>query len=231
MHYRLALEDIEPQHWIAWMLDLPGCYSSGITETVAVKDAPDRIADYCQWLSEHDPSMTVPEGPYEIEVVETFHSFPSPDDPDYLVNAFFEDDLHPLAAPDVKMALQLFDWTGQDLYSILDTARPDQLCAPIDREIHKSILGIVEHIARAENWYFDQLDLGMVPAELPEETLELLEAVRSNARSQIPKLLRVETITENCGERWSARKVIRRTLWHERDHTQHIATLLLTLPG
>ncbi|MDW8214000.1 MAG: hypothetical protein RMJ55_10615 [Roseiflexaceae bacterium] len=28
------------------------------------------------------------------------------------------------------------------------------------------------------------------------------------------------------GEVWSARKVVRRALWHERDHTQHIARLL-----
>jgi hypothetical protein len=27
------------------------------------------------------------------------------------------------------------------------------------------------------------------------------------------------------GETWSARKVMRRTLWHERDHTAHILKL------
>jgi len=28
-----------------------------------------------------------------------------------------------------------------------------------------------------------------------------------------------------AGEVWSARKVLRRSLWHERDHTQHILQL------
>jgi hypothetical protein len=27
------------------------------------------------------------------------------------------------------------------------------------------------------------------------------------------------------GETWSARKVLRRAMWHERDHTQHIRKL------
>jgi hypothetical protein len=28
-----------------------------------------------------------------------------------------------------------------------------------------------------------------------------------------------------AGETWSARKVLRRSLWHRRDHTAHIAKL------
>ena len=33
-------------------------------------------------------------------------------------------------------------------------------------------------------------------------------------------------ITEDRDELWSSRKVLRRALWHERDHTQHIRQLL-----
>jgi hypothetical protein len=28
MRIRIAVEDIEPNHWIAWAFDLPACYSS-----------------------------------------------------------------------------------------------------------------------------------------------------------------------------------------------------------
>lgn len=28
MRFRLAVEDIEPQHWVAWALDLPVCRSA-----------------------------------------------------------------------------------------------------------------------------------------------------------------------------------------------------------
>jgi uncharacterized damage-inducible protein DinB len=229
MPHRCAVEDIEPQHWIAWMLDLPACFSSARTEKEALERALDRITQYYTWITDHDPSISVPDGPFEIEVVETFHSFPSPEDPDYVVNAFFEDDRRPLTVWDVDVALRLFNWTRQGLHNVLRSARPDQLLTTIDNEVHKSILGIVGHIAQAENWYFNHLDLGLEPSELPEDALERLEAVHANTHSQLVELIGMDTIAENYGERWSPRKVVRRALWHERDHTQHIRKLLSAL--
>ena len=212
------------------MLDLPCCFSSARNEKEALERAPDRITQYYSWITDHDPSMSVPDGPFEIEVVETFHSFPSPEYPDYLVNAFFEDDRRPLTASEVETALRLFNWTRQDLQNVLESARPDQLLITIDNEVHKSILGIVGHIAHAENWYFNHLDLGLEPSELPEDALERLAAVCANTRFQLIELMGVGTIKENYGEHWSPRKVVRRALWHERDHTQHIRKLLSALP-
>jgi hypothetical protein len=226
MRHRLAVEDIEPHHWIAWILDLPACFSSARTEKEALRRVPECIAKYYTWVTDRNPSLPVPSGSFDLEVVETFRSFPSSEDPEYLVNAFFEDDRRPLTALDVNKTLQLFDWTRQDLQSLLDSARPDQLFASIDNKVHNSILGIIDHIARAENWYFDQLGLGLEHSKLTEDVLEGLKAVRANTRSQLVDLIAVDTITENCGERWSPRKVVRRALWHERDHTQHIAKLL-----
>ena len=46
MHIRLAVEDIEPNHWIAWALDLPACYSSARTMADAITHAPKKIAEY-----------------------------------------------------------------------------------------------------------------------------------------------------------------------------------------
>jgi len=230
MRYRLAVEDMEPQHWIAWMLDLPACFSSARTEEQALKHAPGQIAKHHSWLSDHDPSTPIPSGSFDIELVETFHSFPSPQDPEYLVNAFFEDDRRPLNQQDVDMALRLFEWTRQDLMDVLQSVKSDQLKEPLPGEVHGSILGILAHIAGAENWYLGQLELGLKSSELPEDVLERLEAVRTNTRSQLVKLVDLDTITESYGEKWSPRKILRRALWHERDHTQHIAKLLSTLP-
>ena len=230
MVYRCALEDIEPNHWIVWVLDLPACFSSGKTEKVALKGTPLRIAEHHKWLSAHDPTLPVPTGPFDLEIIESFRSFPSPEDPDYLVNAFFMDDRRPLSNSDADLALRLFEWTRADLMNVLDRTRPDQLHAALPGEIHNSILGIVEHMARAENWYFEQLDLGLEPSEIPNGALEKLEVFRANTRSQLMKFIDSDRVVEHYGERWSPRKVIRRALWHERDHTQHIAKILSTLP-
>lgn len=230
MPYRLAVEDIEPDHWIVWMLDLPACFSSGRTEKEAVSAAPNRIADYYRWCWGQDPSLPVPDGPFDTEIVESFRSFPSPEDPDCLVNAFFWDDRRPLTIWDVDAILRLFDWTRQDFKQLLDLITPDQLETSISNEKFQSIIGIVAHIANAENWYFSQIHVGLEQSDLPEGVFERLEATRENTRSQLAGLIGLEKVMENCGERWSPRKVIRRALWHERDHTQHIAKILSALP-
>jgi predicted RNase H-like HicB family nuclease/uncharacterized damage-inducible protein DinB len=229
MRYRMAIEDIEPNHWVAWVLDLPGCFSSAQTQADAVARAPERITAYYSWLGSHDSSLPVIAGPVEIEIAETFRSFTSKQDSEYLVNAFFEDDRRPPHYWDVVVALRLLHWTRQDLLHVIQSLTQEQLHQPIAGQVSGSIAGVLRHVAGAENWYFGQLGLELDRAQLPADSLEMLSAVRANTYVQLPKLVGNEQITESCDELWSARKVIRRTLWHERDHTQHIAHLVTQL--
>jgi hypothetical protein len=224
MRIRLAVEDIEPRHWIAWVLDLPACYSSAGTMVDAIAHAPQKIAEYFSWVLKHDNSYPVVIEPIEVQIVETFQSRISREDPEYIVNAFFEDDRRPLGYWEVEIALRLLDWTRQDLLKVLQLIPPEQLTQAIPGEARGSIAGILNHIAGAENWYFGQLGLGM--GFLHDDPMEKIDAVRGNTRKQLVKLVGDEQMIQNCGELWSGRKIVRRTLWHERDHTQHILQLL-----
>ena len=224
MRIRLAVEDIEPNHWIAWVLDLPACYSSAGTGTDAIEHAPTKIAEYFVWLSKHDSSLPAASEPTEIQVVETFHSRASREDPEYIVNAFFKDDRRPLGYWEGEIALRLLDWTHQDLLGVLQSIPHKQLKKPISGEVHGSLVGILDHIAIAENWYFGQL--GLEKGDLPGDPLEKIEVVRSNTKDQLVKLIGDVRVKKNCDEVWSGRKIVRRTLWHERDHTQQILQLL-----
>ena len=224
MHIRLAVEDMEPDHWIAWALDLPACYSSARTMVDAIAQAPKKIAEYFSWVSSHDNTYPVVMEPFEVQIVETFQSRISREDPEYIVNAFFEDDRRPLGYWEVELALRLLDWTRQDLLKVLQSTLLEKVNRTIPGEVRGSIAGILNHIAGAENWYFGQLGIGM--GVLPEDPLEKINAVRSNTRKQLIKLAGDMRVVQNCDELWSGRKIARRTLWHERDHTQHIMQLL-----
>lgn len=223
MRYRLAVEDVEPNHFVAYVLDLPACYSSAPNEAQAISLAPVRIAEHLGWLARHE-GRTATKSPLEAQVFETFHSYPSARDPEYIVNAFFEDDRRPLSADEVAMILRLLEWTRADLLKLIAPLTAEHLYKPINGESLGSIAGVLNHIAGAENWYFSHLHLGL--EHLPADARTRLEAVRLNARAQLPQLIGDERITQNYDELWSARKVTRRTLWHERDHTQHLAQLL-----
>jgi predicted RNase H-like HicB family nuclease len=230
MRCRLAVEDIEPNHWVVWALDLPACFSSGHTRTEAIAKAPQRIEAYFAWLTNHDSSLPTISRAFEVDVVETFRAFVSEEDPEYLVNGFFEDDRLPLTYWDVEVALRLLLWTRHDLLNVLRLVTREELSRPIAGEIRGSICGILKHIAGAENWYLDQLGFALCQAQIPADPLPLLETVRANTRAQLVKLVGDERLVKGQGsELWSARKVIRRALWHECDHKQQIERLLMQL--
>ena len=102
----------------------------------------------------------------------------------------------------------------------------DQLDRSIPGEVQGSIRGILNHLAWAEWWYFDRLNLAFKEEEMPEDVMSMLEIVRAHTRRQLSQLAGNTTITERTGEQWSARKIVRRTLWHERAHTQQIIRYL-----
>ncbi|MDX1662912.1 MAG: hypothetical protein R3272_03900 [Candidatus Promineifilaceae bacterium] len=224
MRYRFAVEDMEPDHWVAWSLDLPGCYSAGSTEAQAVGLAPERIGAYRQRLVARGVSGWPLAGPIDVEVVERFRAFACAHDPDYLVNAFFEYDRRPLDGTEISLALQLLAWNRQALLELVGGLGPEELAASVADRNDWRVSHILAHIAGAENWYFGHLDMDL--HTLPEEPLARLAAARANTVDRLAQLIGIERITLNCDEKWSPRKVLRRTLWHEQDHTQQLAKLL-----
>ncbi len=231
MCYRLAVEDVEPDHYVCWVLDLLGCFSSGRDVSAAVAGAPAAITDYYVWIRRQDSSVPVVTGPFEVTVVEEFRAQPSSEDPEYLVNAFFDDDRRPLSYWEVAAGLRLLGWSRQDLLNVVEILLPEELHQPISGEDRGTIAGVLTHVAGAENWYFGQLDRSIKESALPDDTFARLEAVRANSRSQLISMIADGRIVEHRGERWSARKVLRRTLWHERDHVRHIVQLAERLRG
>jgi uncharacterized damage-inducible protein DinB len=211
MIYAVGVEDIEPDHWVAWAFAHPGLTGKGSTPDEAVASL--RTA-----LREGD-----------IQVTEQFRAYPSEEDPDYLVNAFFEDDRRPLANDEVRTALDELEKSRQELLLLVSRVPLDVLAQPIPGETFGSVQGILRHIARAGWWYCDRLDSAAAWTTLPDEPFAALAVSRDNTRAWLPTLVGDERTATLQGETWSARKVLRRTLWHERDHTQHITARLTGL--
>lgn len=227
MRYRLAVEDMEPDRWIAWVIDLPGCFSPGLTESEAIAEARACVEAYFSWLKSRDDGLPTAGERFDTRVVETFHSFPSPERPDYIVNALFEDDRRPLSYWDVWAALRLLKWTREDLLAAIRGTTEERLNAPLPREIGGSVAGVLRHVAGAENWYLWQMEMAVPREKLPEDTLAMLAAVRANTRTRLPELAGDDRVVKgDGGELWSGRKVVRRALWHERAHTRHVRRLL-----
>lgn len=218
MSHRLALEDIEPGHWVAWDLDQFGCFSSARTRAAALAEAPRAIRTHARWLAAHG-GPAAPLERVQTRLVEEFASFL--DDDDYRVNACFEDDRRPLMSADVERALWLLDCSRRDLRALLVRAAAEEVGAG---GVRGEVRLLARHIAQAERWYFESL--GLDQAALAADPLVALERVRAQTRRWLPDLVGDDRVIKRQGERWSARKVVRRTVWHERDHTGQIARLL-----
>lgn len=225
MPYHLGVEDMEPNHWIAYVFDLPGCTSSAETRDGAVLLAPARIAEFFEWRKRHGrPSPLEDEG-IVTQVAEGARSYPDKDDPEYIVNAFFEDDRRPLKRDEIDDVLWLAEQTRADLLTVVRQISDERRRQRTGEERFKNINSILMHVAWADWWYFDRLGLAFPRDDMPQEPLAALDKVRTHTVRQLPILAGDTQLVERSGERWTARKVVRRMLWHERDHTQHIAKL------
>lgn len=225
MPYHLGVEDMEANHWVAYVFDLPGCYSSAETQDGAVLLAPARIAEYFDWRVRHGRPSPLADQGIVTQVDEVFLSYPDKDDPEYIVNAFFQDDRRPLKPDDVDDIRWLLEQTRADLLAVIEQITLTKRKKQISGERFKHINGILSHVAWAEWWYFDRLGLAFERKQMPKDPLEALAQVRAHTVVTLPALAGDTRVVERSGEQWSARKVVRRTLWHERDHTQHISKM------
>lgn len=199
----VGIEDIEPGHWVAWVLAIPGCYASGPTEQDVLAGVPDA------WRAETGRDMPGP-----LRVVERWRGVPAADDPDFIINATFSDDRRPLNAGEIE--------TG--IARIIENHRRF-LKVVTGRDLTGEIAEIVRHLATAEQWYLANLDL--VPdGDRPDDPLERFAWIRAFTLRALPTLADRDMVADCGGEKWTPRKVLRRTIWHERDHTQQIATIL-----
>jgi hypothetical protein len=223
MAYIVCAEEMDGR-WIAHVPDLPGCFSTHKDRDVAIKGVPASIESYTLWCQRHGLRVSGLAGPMMVSEVIRAWTY----EDEYEVNAFFASDRPPVVPEEVQEFRRLLEMTGQDLLAAVDGLAPEQLNKEFAGE-RWSILGILRHVANADLWYLDRLGLAQPQSELPEEVLPRLQTVRAHLVASLPALSSRTGVVALSGEMWSARKVLRRALWHERDHTDHILKLRAVL--
>ena len=219
MPYVVCAEEMEAR-WIAHIPDLPGCFSSADERDEAIGAAPKAVEAYVAWCAAAGIRISGVSPPMVVsEVVRAWQY-----EPEYEVNAFFAADRPPVAADELPEYQRLLEAARRDLLQAVDGLDPEAMQRPIPGE-RWPLGGIVHHVARSELWYLDRLGLAFPRGELSPEPLEAIQQVRQRMMTVLTALSGQTGVVALAGEVWSARKVLRRTLWHERDHTQHIVKL------
>ncbi len=222
MTYKIGLEIIEPDNWVAFVFDFPGCFSQAKIQIECIDNIPNAITEYLNWCEGYETAES--EHEIQFEITEKFTELKYQDD--YTINAFFEHDKKPLTQDDIYRIEWILNLTRKDLMNVIQTAKPEQLKQTIERERQTNIIGILKHIATAELWYWESLALAFPRDELPRDIIASLHKTRTHTLLNLEKLINNDNINERRGEKWSARKIIRRLLWHERIHTRQIERYL-----
>ncbi len=224
MIYHIGVNDIEPNHWVAWVFDLHACFSKAKTRDEAIAAVPQVIKEYFRWLNNHNHPFSLPDKTTELKLAEDIKSYQVNND--YIVNAFFEDDRRPLNANDIDEIGRLLSYTRRDLSEVIGRISAEQMNQQIEGEVQSTIQGILNHIATAERWYFDRIEMAFERREFPQDVLIKLKTARKHTIAMLPMLEGKTQIFLKRDEKWTARKVMRRTLWHEIAHTRQIENYL-----
>jgi hypothetical protein len=233
MIFQVGIENNNEGRSIAWALEHPGCFAYGTNANGAVSNLESALSRYASWIVRHDTRtwLTFSDAEIEIAVNGKWDVYYINDDFDivaeadgYNVDSFFPYDWKPLTELEIKRGLALLTWSRDDLLKSVQGLTLEKLEALYPGE-RWSINGILGHVGRAEWWYLERLGLAFPREQLPEEPLALLEKVRKQLNSALFRLDGVKQVIGLDGEFWSPRKLLRRAMWHERDHTEHIRKL------
>ncbi len=235
MLIRIGLENNIEGRSLAWALDLPGCFAYGADGPEALLNVPWAVLQYADWVASHtDASWLAGLGDFEVRLVDTWDCYSINEEYEEVqpgrdvneINAWFRQDWKPLTEVEVQRGLRLLEWSRAGLLASAAGLAQEQLDA--DRAGERwSINGILNHVGGAEWWYLDRLELAGIPRQqVSQVPMERLEMVRARLREVLPTLVGAELVRGESGEFWSPRKLLRRALWHELDHTDHILKLI-----
>jgi hypothetical protein len=234
MIFQVGIENNNEGRSIAWALEHPGCFAYGVKGEGAASNLEGALNKYAGWILRHDSNtwLNFEANEVELAINGTWDVYYIDDDMNigsevdgYSVESFFPYDWKPLTTTEIKHALDMLSWSRDDLLKTVHGLSEEKLNQTYTGE-RWSINGVLGHLGGAEWWYMHRLGLSFPRAEVPEKPLARLEKVRRHLNAVLLKLDGVKQVIGIDGEFWSPRKVLRRALWHERDHVDHIRKLI-----
>ncbi len=228
---------------MAHLLEPPGLGIRFESRTDMERSIVTAIRVHLKWLQSHGEPVPAPtEISYRIaEEVLMAGNFESGDDV-----GFYAPDAVPAGQEEVERYLQIAGYAHDDFSRLVEPRTDAELDWVRDNRT-RPIRRIIRHVVAAELWYMSRIiddpEVRGTPRILQDTydrigaTENMLERLRIVwpafqhwARSLTPDLRsRVTTPawwTEREGERWTARKMLRRCIEHCREHTRNIEQIL-----
>ena len=217
MAYIVCAEEIDGR-WVAHVPDLPGCFSTHDERDKAIEAIPASVEVFIEWCRGHGIRITGLSAP--MIVSEVIRSWEFEDG--IMVHAFFASDRPPLTEVELPEYELLLGASMVDLMNQTQDLHPEDTNKEIPGE-SRTIAGILEHVVHTDLFLLDRLGLAFPQGDLPDDPYAGMKKLQGHMLELLPTLMKRTGALTLGGETWSARKVLRRALWHRRDHANHIA--------
>jgi len=237
--YPVYLETTDDGRCMAHVLDLPGCFARGQSRMEALQALPGAIQEYYAWLRRHGELPPSGGERFGVKVAGESKGC-APFEPGDAA-ALFPPERKPITLEEMEYYFRLMSHARTDLLAIVRNLPSDVLDWQSDAG-SLSIRKLLRHVGNAEKWYVSRVvPLEGLPAEWEDDeempVLEYLEMVRRTAIARLRQLNENERSsvfhpaywTRHPEEAWTARKVLRRFLEHEREHTAQAVEILKAL--
>lgn len=210
----------------AHVLDLPGCNWLADTPEAAWSRAEASISAHLAWLRKY--SLTkLPEDELIIPRLAQQHKSCAREGN---LIGFFESERQPVANEEIPHFLELMKYARIELLQKVHDL-PEETINWKPEPDSWSIEETLRHVAGAERWYLTRI---LKPTTIPHfkpcktvwQRLEIVRALALDCLSTLNETVLRMVVADESGELWSARKVFRRFVEHEREHTAHIQEIL-----
>jgi predicted RNase H-like HicB family nuclease len=215
----------------AFVPDCPGCWVFGRTPERALMKVRLAVAEWFEWMRKH--GELVPSGlrEFEIEVAEVLRVNYNPVEAGKPEPLFWSEVL-PVTRKDIARTLRLMSYSRKDLLQLVSDLSDECLnWKPPNGP--RTIKNCLRHIAYVEPWYISRLDVGL-PRSYPRNVFKMLDYTReivvefleNMPRNKMRGIYQPKKDPSPICNLWTARKVLRRLVDHERLHTKYIEKTL-----
>ena len=217
----------------AFVPSCPGCWVFGRTPERALKKVKIAISEWFEWMEKHGEQVPPPTKDFEVEVAEILRVSYNPVEAGKPEPIFWSE-VSPIIKKDVTRTLCLMKYSREDLLKLVSGLSNECLdWLPPDKP--RTIRNCLRHIAYVEPWYITRLNVNL-PSRYPRNVFDMLNHTRKTVadylkdmpRDKMGEIFQPEKDPSPICNLWTARKVLRRLVDHERLHTRYIEKVVQT---
>ena len=223
--------EVGPQATSAFAPEYPGCWVFGKTKKSALQKARIAVIEWTDWLKSHGEGVPDVSDHVEVEVSEMLRVDYNPIEAGKPEPLFWSE-VTPINKEDLDKTIRLMKHSRSDLMAAVRGITEDCLdWEPPGKP--RTIRNCITHIAHVELWYITRLNIEL-PEESPESPIKLLDYSRDivfKCLQNFPErkkkgIFQPRKYQSPVCNLWTARKVLRRLVDHERLHTKYVEKVL-----